>query len=276
MATIEEQLAKIEGQLASSWALKARSEYEVEVKEHIKNEILAYTTKLAIAALIMLSGAGYLFIKSAVHEVYATENQKVISDLNAKYENNLADERARFEWKRYHDYGKNYIYLAEFYWNSTAGDKNKNKALIAKQFSNANTYLLYAMRADPQQATTYWELGELHYSYAKQYEQPDWVDNNKALHFYQQAAKFYTETEISRGWRADAYRLIGKIYSSQAGGTSNGDEVKKSRETSLKYLSMAREDYANVIPESREYNKDRLTEVDTLLVKFPKSIEINK
>lgn len=277
MANIEERLAEIEGKIASSWALKARPEYEAEFKERIKGEVLAHTTKLAIAALIFLSGAGYLFIKSAVLDVYETENQKVISDLKAKYENNLADERARFEWKRYHDYGKNYIYLAGFYWNSGIGDEQKKKDMIAKQFSNAKTYFLYAMRADPQQATTYWELGELHYSYPKKYAQPDWIDTDKALRFYQQAAKLYTEAEISSGWRADAYRLIGKIYFEQVQTATKDNEANKNLAASRDYLSKARDDYVKAIPESRDYNKDGLVEVDDMLEKLPKLLaEIKK
>lgn len=276
MKNIEERLAEIEGKVASSWALKTCSEYEAEFKERIKSEALAHTTKLAMAALIFLSGAGYLFIKSAVIDVYQAENQKVISDLKAKYESNLADERARFEWKRHHDYGKNYIYLAGFYWDSGKGDEQKKKAMIAKQFSKAETYFWFAMRADPQQATTYWELGELRYSYPKKYGQPDWTDTGKALHYYLQAAKFYTEPEISKGWRADAYRLIGKIYFDQAQTATKDNEATKNLETSHEYLSKALDDYVKAIPESREYNKDGLTEVDTMLQRLPKLLAERK
>lgn len=276
MENIEERLAEIEGKIASSWALKTRSEYEAEFKERIKSEVLSHTTRLAIAALIFLSGAGYLFIKSAVLDIYQTENQKVISDLKAKYESNIADERARFEWKKHHDYGKNYIYLAGFYWDSEIGDEKKKKAMIAKQFQKAKTYFLFAMRADPQQATTYWELGELHYSYPKKYGQPDWIDTDKALHFYQQAAKLYTESEISKGWRADAYRLIGKIYFDQVRTATKDNEANKYLETSREYLSKALDDYVKAIPESREYNKDGLTEVDDMLQKLPKLVAERK
>lgn len=159
----------MEAQIASSWALRTRTEFETEFKDRIKNEILGFTVKVGISALILLGGAGYLFIKSANTEVYQGQNKQVISDLKAKYEENLAEERTRFEWKRQHDYGKNYIYLAEFYWNSEITNAEKKKTLISQQFSRAETYLNYAMRCDPQQATTYWEQGELHYTYPKKF-----------------------------------------------------------------------------------------------------------
>lgn len=270
MATVAERLAEVEGKIASSWALKARIEYEIEFKERVKSEILIYTTKLAIAALMLLSGTGYLFIKSAVLEIYESENKRIISDLKEKYDNNLADEKLRFEWKRHHDYGKNYIYLTDVYWNSDIGDKQKKRALIEKHFSNANTYFLYAMRTDPQQATTYWELGELHYSYSKKYEQSDWFDPEKALYFYQQASKLYTEIEISHGWRADAYKAIGTIYFDLAQTTVKDNEITNNLVISREYISKARNDYVKAVPESREYNKDRLIEVDNLLMKLSK------
>lgn len=170
MASLDERIAEIEAKMASSWALKTRAEYEVEFRDRVKNEVLAHATRLAIAALIFLSGAGYLLIKSVVTDVYQSENQKVVADLKSRYDINLAEERARFEWKRHHDYGKSYVYLALQEWNSAGLDDQKKKALIGTQFPIARTYFMYAMRADPQQATTYWELGELHYSYAKKYD----------------------------------------------------------------------------------------------------------
>lgn len=267
MTNIDERLAEIEGKIASSWALKTRTEYEAELKDRIKSEVLAHATKLAIAALIFISGAGYLFIKSAVLDVYHDENQRVISDLKAKYESNLADERARFEWKRYHDYGKNYVYLAGFYWDSGLGDDQKRKAMIANQFSKAETYFSFAMRTDPQQATTYWELGELFYSYPRKYGQVDRINTDKALHFYQQAVKLYSDGEIAKGWRADPYRMIGKIYLEQAQKAVKEKEISEKISSSREYLSKARDDYVKAVPESRDYNKDGLAEVDEMLQK---------
>jgi hypothetical protein len=267
MASVDERIAEIEGKMASSWALKTRAEYEGEFRERVKNEVLAHATKLAIAALIFLSGAGYLLIKSVVTDVYQSENQKLVADLKARYDNNLAEERARFEWKRYHDYGKSYVYLAGQDWNSGALDDQRKKSLVGTHFPIAKTYFMYAMRADPQQATTYWELGELHYSYAKKFEQPDWISVDKALHYYEQAAKLYTQTEIASGWRADAYRLIGKIYYEKAQAAAK-PEADKYLAVSRESFNNARSDYVKAIPESRDYNKDGLTEVDDMLVKL--------
>jgi hypothetical protein len=265
--TADERLAKIEGQLASCWALYTREEYESQFRERVKNEVLSYVTKVGISILVLLGGAGYLFIKSAVLDIYENQNEKIISDLRNKYENNLADQRSKFEWKRNHDYGKNYIYLAEFYASSDIKLDHKRK-LLEKQFTRANTYFMYAVRADPTQATTYWELAELHYSYPHDYDAPAWIDQDRALYYYEKAANLYSEIEISRGWRADPYRLIGLIHLERARATNDVAAQNKEIASSQEYLIKARDDYMRAIPESRDYNKQHLEEVEDLIVKI--------
>ena len=270
--TNEERLAEIEGKLASSWALKTRTEYENEFRQYIKNELLSYTTKLVIAALVLISGAGYLFIKSAILEVYQSQNKELIDNLKAKYELNLGAERKRFEWRRHHDYGKTYIYFAKLYYDNFIGSNippQKKIELVSHQFDRAETYFEYAMRADPEEATTYWELGELYYTYAKDYGLPARVDPNKALYYYELAIKSYSDAEISKGWRGDPYRVAGKIYLEWAKDSSKNHETCLSK--AKEYLNAARGEYTKAIPESRDYNAERIKEVDDLLLAFPQN-----
>jgi len=120
------------------------------------------------------------------------------------------------------------------------------------------------MRCDPQQPTTYWELGELNYTYPKKWCRPELVDVTKAIYYYKLASKLYPEFDVLRGWRADAYRMIAKIELEKAKMTDNTEEAAKTRTTALEHLEKARDEYTNAIPESREYNKNNLAEVDEM------------
>ncbi len=264
--TIEQRISDIEGKMASSWALKARSEYESELRGQIKSELLIYVTKLALSALVVLAGAGYVVLKSAIVDVYQAQNQQVVADLKARYDENLREEQSRFEWKKQHDYGKNYVYLAAFYWNSRMSDKKKMHELIADHLKRAATYFSLAIRADPKQATSYWEMGELFYTYAKEYGEPDRVDLDQALHYYREAARLYSDIDIAKGWRADTYRALGKLYLEKAASAGKPDEAKSLQATASQFLEKAQDEYIHVIPESREYNDKRLKEVRDLLV----------
>jgi hypothetical protein len=261
---IEVRLARLEGQVASSWAVQTRDTFEQDLRERMRNELQGYFTKVFVAAFVLLGGAGFLFIKSATTDVYKTENEALIADLKTKYSATIAKEQKRFDWKRDHDYGKNYIYLAEFYSNSEIGTQRRQK-LLKEQFTRARTYFEYALNSDPKQASTYWELGELYYTYPKKYGAPEWIDENKAISFYEQALSYFSEFEVSKGWRADPLRIAGRIYLRRAKSASIEKEKLKSLDRAEALLVRAREEYRDAIPESRDYNKNNLTEVIALL-----------
>jgi len=42
--SVEERVAKIEGQIASSWAFYTKAEYEMEFRDKVKREVVAYVT----------------------------------------------------------------------------------------------------------------------------------------------------------------------------------------------------------------------------------------
>jgi len=266
---VDERLAAIEAQLASSWALRTRTEYEADVRSRMKSELLSYVTTLVVSAFVLLGSAGYIFLRSAIVDVYHTENDKIIGDLRAKYDTDVLQQHTDFEWKRYDDYGKNYVYLAEFYSNSGVTDERKAE-LLRKQFSRAKIYFTYAIRTDPRQASTYWELGELYYSYPKEYGLPEWVDINRALNYYEEGSKLFSEAEVSRGWRGDTYRMIGRLKLEQAKALRKEDDISRLVSSAQEYLVRSRDDYVHAIPESREYNSQHAVEVDELLISLSK------
>lgn len=264
--TLEERIAKLEGRMASSWACQTRDEYETRLKDGVKQELISYVTKIVISGVIALGGAGYLYMKSAVTDVYQTENKKSIADLKARYETNLMDEQRRFEWERNHDYAKNYIYLAEFYFNS-ALESNKKNRLVKKALDRANTYFEYAMRADTDQASTYFELGELNYTYPKKFNINSNVDISKAYTFYERSINLYTEAEVSEGWRADSLRMMGILRLTQASKVKEEEKKREMLNSAVNFLRKAQEEYAVAIPESASYNHQRMKEtIDNLVL----------
>ncbi len=254
----------MEARIAASWACRTSNDYEKQFKNSIKHEVILFATKIVIAGIVLLGGAGYLFLKSAITDVYQNENQKVISDLRARYDLILADEQKRFEWKKNHDYAKNYVYLAEFY-SKIEMPEDRKLEMLKKTFDRARTYFEYGLRSDPQQGSTYWELGELYYTYPKEYGFSSLVDLQLALNNYERAANHYGEIEISKGWRADALRMIGKIYFEQAKATMDKKNKSELLLKAVENLKKAEEDYISAIPESRNYNSPRLKETQKLI-----------
>ncbi len=99
------------------------------------------------------------------------------------------------------------------------------------------------------------------------------INIDLALDYYGRAAKLYSDVEVSRGWRGDAYRMIGKLTLEKAKKLSSGGELTKAVAAARESLTKAREDYTAAIPESRNYNSPRLTEVSDLLVEISKDKE---
>jgi len=210
-----------------------------------------------------------LFMKAAVVDIYENENDKIVADLRQKYDNILTAQHAEFEWKRNHDYAKNYIYLAQFYANSDI-DPQKRQTLLNLQFQRASTYFLYALRSDPKQATTYWELGELRYTYARDYGELSWVDLDRAFDYYNQAVSLYTDTEVAQGWRGDPYLQMGKISVERAQEAKDPSAAAQQITIAKDYLTRAREEYKAAIPESRDYNQGHIDECENLLMEIEK------
>ena len=243
----DERLSKVEARLASSWALRPRSEFETDFRARIKRDLLLYADGVILTAMAVLGLVAYLFIRAATLDVYGSQHQQIISDLHQRYENSVAKGRTQFGWGKQHRYGAKYASLLDFYFRSYIGAKQKQDQM-GLIFSRAETYLFYARRLDPQQATTYFEIGELHYTYPKQYHRRDWLDVDKALYFYRESARYCSATEVARGQRADAYRRIGEIYFDKAGAASVPQRFIHSLETARHYLGEAQSEYKEKQP----------------------------
>lgn len=267
LSEIGERIAKIDGQIASSWALHARDEYEKQFKDSCKNEIMQYVTRIIVSALIFLAGVGYFLTESLVRDGYYKENKKIIDDFQNKYELSIKESKQLFGWQRYHNYAKNYIYMAEFYNNSNI-ESDKKTPEIEKALGRAETYFKHALSEDRKQGSTYWELGEIYYTHSDRFKAKKYFDPEKALLNYQLAIDNYKDKEIADGWRADAYRMSGKILFKQAGLSTNESSRKELLGRAKDFLAKAQTEYNNASIESREYIKDGLEEVQQYLLKI--------
>src|SRR4051794_1604330 len=109
LSKLEGRLAAIEGKMASSWALQTKDDYEKTFKDGIKDDMRGFIVRLAISAVLVLGGVGYVFIKSAVTDAYESRNKEAIADLQRNYEARLKLDQTRYDWSRFHNYGKDLI-----------------------------------------------------------------------------------------------------------------------------------------------------------------------
>ena len=277
---IEDRVAELESKIGSSWALKTQDDYEADFRERIKGEILTYTIKLAVPALVVLGGAGYLFIRATILNLYEQQDQQTFRELNTKFENTLRELEAGTEWNKLHDYAKNYMYLADFNWYAASKHTREQLDEIHREVTKAEKYFKLALRSDAQQATSYWELGQLHYSDAIKYGDSELCNPEWALLYYKKALKYYTDAEAGRGWRADALYMISKVTLGNAqrrlaeaqkakdplgrktARQASDDLLKSAREN----LERAVDEYSHAIPESQDLIAKWRTEANQLLV----------
>jgi hypothetical protein len=264
--TIEERLAELEGKAASSWALKAVPEYEAGLREQFKGEILNFNLKLAAGVLLALVGVGYVGIKTAILAVYEQKDQQTFAGLQSQFDQSLKELQAGTEWNKLHDYAKNYIYLADFDWNAYPDENDRHKR-IKHDLDRAEHYFNLALRTDRQQATSYWELAELRYTYAMEYNAGT-LDRDAALSNYQRAIDSYSEPEIGKGWRAEALLKVGTIYSEKAEVAHDVKEKQNFKRLARNSLERAIHDYSHTVYESGEDTSKHSDQAKKLLLEI--------
>jgi hypothetical protein len=97
------------------------------------------------------------------------------------------------------------------------------------------------------------------------------VDFSLALENYSLASAHYSLADIAKGWRADAFKEIGKLYIERSRRpplrlTGPADDLN----AAFTYLRRAREEYQSAIPESESDRTAHLREVQQLLTEIAK------
>lgn len=259
---LEVKLAKLRAEYASSWALHTKDDFERNFSREIKNEIQNTMMKWAIGAVVLLAGTGTIFVKYAVIQTFKEENSKLVQDFYQKYDAQLDLLRANFEWRRFHDFGKDYVYLAQLYADSPVAEELRAKR-ITENFNEAEQYFRRSLQYGDMHASTYWELGELLFTYPQKLKLPNRLDAAKAIERYKQAVDRYTQVEVDAGWRAEAYLLIAKtyLYLAQSNPTDE-NPPKKAKE----FLLKANSDFAALKDQTGPRTRANIEEVQKILL----------
>ena len=208
----------MEGRLAGSWVSYTRDEYEKNLREGIKQDIISYVSKMAFGLFVFLGGAGTVYVGYVTKASFREANLNVVQDLHAQYdllvgENQLrvARESRRVSWQRYHQFGVEYRYIARLYSLSALQPGSKKQDQLDDLFAHAKTYYDLALGADPSQSSTHFEIAQLYYTYANDFDVPKWKKSEAAFEEYQRAVDLATPEEIANAWRAQSLTMMGAI-----------------------------------------------------------------
>ena len=261
----EERLAKIEARMKTHWALQTDEAFAETYMQRLRNELQSSILKTTMGAFLLLAGSGFVFIKYAVNEQFSSENSKLIARLQGSYEDQVKRTDSNFEWRRFHDYGKDYVNLAMLYSKSPLEDRQK-KLDIHRLLNEAQGYFKKALEHGDMQASTYWELGELHYTYRIDMGLDKEADKFKAVEQYKNAAARYTDVEISKGWRAEAYYKIGTVYWDLQDDTGVDSLNRKTYiDNAKRYLTDASNEYAKYRNLTDERSRNNVERISALL-----------
>ena len=267
---IEERLAKIEARMKTHWALQTKDDFAESYILRLRNELQASVFKIAIAAVVLLAGSGYVVIKYAVDERFQIANAHLISRLQESYDNQIKRTDSNFEWRRFHDYGKDYVYLAELYSKAPLA-KDEKKKNVHNLLNEASGYFGKALELGDMKASTYWELGELSYTYPLKMDLPEEVNKLEAIEKYKDATERYTALEISKGWRAEAYMKIGQVYwdlHDDSGLKKNNKDVYMNN--AKEFLTKAKNEYSKYQNLADDRTKKNTEEISKLLAQIAK------
>ncbi|HEY5813308.1 MAG TPA: hypothetical protein VIT23_11725 [Terrimicrobiaceae bacterium] len=265
---LEENIAQLRGEYASSWALHTKNDFTKIFSQEIRNEIQGKMLRWSLGLIALLAGSGVIFIKYTVIQTFKEENSKLVRELYQQDEAQAAALQENFQWSRFHDYGKDQVYLATLYGDSPVEPKLKVER-IGKALDEAEHYFLQSLQHGTRHASTYWELGELAFTYPLSLSYTPRIDINKAIQRYQQAADRYTQPEIDAGWRAEAYLRIGKAYLYSL---NQSPENRYFASESQKMLLKAKADFASIKNQSSARTRDGVDEVQELLSELEKTL----
>jgi hypothetical protein len=263
---LSKRIASLESRFAGSWACQTREEYEKALKQELKQEIMGYLVKISVGLIIFLGGAGALLINLMIESTYQRENAAMIKDLQARYDAHVKEDLARLEWQRFHNYGVTYRYLGELYSVSSVPEEIKKKKL-QDIFDRAKTYYDLALKIDPKQPTTHFELGQIYHTYPIRFGVQSWKKDQDAIDEYRHAIEFMADEDVSKGWRAEALTMLAETELDTYVSSSEANRNKQLLDRAEKELQQADAEYARAIPEVSTYNQDYSATNNKLLKK---------
>ncbi len=259
LSDLKMDIARVEGEMASSWAFQTKEEYETRLKNGIKTELIRYLVTILTAMFAVLAGSGIVFIKIVTSSELESQYRSLASGFESRFSSFLEEASGNSQWQSLHDYGVFQRYMLDFSRDSALSEEVKRECL-AIGFRNATDYFKRALRKDHGRASTHWELANLYYFRAKEHEFPDLVRKDDAIKHLEYAIHYYTEDEVALGWRADAYIALMRIRLDSWELTKNLEELQKARKAG----QMALRDYEKTNNgEEAEKIRQQLAKLDT-------------
>ncbi len=262
---LSQRIANLEGRFAGSWACQTREEYEKAIKQDLKQEIVGYLTKIVVGLVIFLGGAGALLINIVIESTFERQNAAMVKDLQARYDAHVKEDLTRLEWERFHNYGVTYRYLAELYSASPVPEDAKKKKL-QDIFDRAKTYYDLALKVDPKQPTTHFELGQIYHTYPIKFGLQSWKKDQDAIDEYQRAIDFMAYDDVSKGWRAEALTMLAQTELDTYLSSSAANRHRQLLDTIEGQLEQASFEYTVALKEVTTYNRD-YTDTNSNLLK---------
>jgi hypothetical protein len=264
LTSTETRLATIELRMKTHWALQSDEQFAETYVKRVRNDLNLAIAKMALGAVVLLAGSGFVFIKYAVNEQFSTANSGLIAKLKESYDAQVERTDSNFEWRRFHDYGKDYVNLATLYSLSPLEQPLKDEKLH-KLLAEAHRYFSKALSHGRMQASTYWELGELAFSYPKAMKLESEIDRLKAIQHYEDAVSRYTDVEVSKGWRAEAKFKLAAVYADLWRLAGPPAEQTKWRDAAKKHAREAKDEYSKVADPTDERTLTNIREIATML-----------
>ena len=244
LSDLRTSIARVEGEMTSSWAFHTKEEYETRLKNGIKTDLVRYLVTILSAMFAVLAGSGVLFINLVTSAEFEDQYSSMVTGYESKFGKFLEDASVNSEWRALHDHGVLHRYMLNFHKGADLREDDKRRLLI-RGFGSATFYFESALKKDVRQASTHWELAHLLYFRPKEFNLPELIDSEKAVEHLESAIRYYREPEIRRGWRADAYSDIFGISLDRWRATKNREERAGLEKAAREAAQLAIRDYEN-------------------------------
>lgn len=265
---LEERTAQMQARMNSHWAFQTDDEFVNSYLLKLRNELQSSIFKMAVGAIVLLAGSGFIFIKYAVNEHFNNQNEMLKNKLQTSYNQQIEKTDNNFEWRRFHDYGKNHVNLARIYSKAPLEEEVK-ETQVHDLLNEAEKYFKDALSHGEMHASTYWELGELDYSYPIEMGLKNEVDKLRAIQRYKDAISRYTEVEVSKGWRSEVFFRIGSVYLDLADDHGVREPLRAKYSSSASaYLKKAKNEYARHAYLTDNRSKGNVERISDLLAKI--------
>ena len=259
-----ERLVKLEAKVNSHWVFHTPDEFNERYINQIKSGLNQSIIRTTLTAIIILFGAGAAFINSIIKQTFDEESKELAERLTSEYQIKSDKIRDDFEWRRFHDYGTDFIQLARLY-SKTPMDSTLMKVEIHELLKNAEGFFQQALEHGTIHASTYWEMGQIRYTYPIEFGIEEEVDLVQAKKNFELAVLRYKESEVAKGWRAECYIKLAEVNLRLSNGAErSAPDMAHHKANACELLLKARNELARVSDQTQPNLKGNIQRVAQL------------